>query len=254
MVNVDVPKRRALSTQELHALMGQAADSGDYDLPRREGSDHITPIEHMTATNMTRVEAVARTGDGLVDTADPDFLSAAEMEGRRQAYEYARFLVEQVPGYESASLAALSTQIGVREIRRVYGDYRLTGEDVMGARQFEDQVGLSGAPLEDHRPGVDTKWQYLPDGAAVGIPYRTLLVRDADNVLMAGRLFSATHDAQAAVRSMGQCMTMGQAAGTAAALAAAAGVEPRALPFDDLESHLLADGALLSMEQAAVPS
>jgi hypothetical protein len=253
MVNVDLERRRSLSTAGLHALMAEAADSGDYDLPRREGSDHITPVEGMMATVMTRLESARRTGEGIVNTTDPWFMSEAEMAGRRQAYEYVRFLQDKVPGYEHASLVALSSQIGVRETRRVHGDYRLTGEDVMSARQFEDQIALSGAPLEDHHPGSDTRWQYLPDGACVGIPYRTLIVRDAQNVLMAGRCFSATHDAQASVRSMAQCMAMGQAAGSAAALSAAAGVEPRSLPWPQLRDRLVADGALLSVEQTARP-
>ena len=93
----------------------------------------------------------------------------------------------------------------------------MTREDVLGARRFDDEVGLCGAPIEDHHPGADTKWQYLPDGQVVGIPYRSLIVRDAANMLVAGRCFSATHDAHASVRSMAQTMAMGQAAGTAAA-------------------------------------
>jgi len=255
MIGVDMARRRSITTAEFHALMAQAAESGDYELPRREGSDHITPVESMTATNMTRLQATRPTDDGdSLDTSDPDFLSAAEMDGRAQALEYVRFLVDRVPGYEHAALVALATQIGVREIRRVYGDYRLDGDDVMHARQFDDQIGLSGAPLEDHRPGFDTRWQYLPDGSCVGIPFRTLVVRDADNVLAAGRCFSATHDAQASVRSMAQCMAMGQAVGTAAALAATAATTPRELPFTELRARLIADGALLSMEQAAEPS
>ena len=94
-------------------------------------------------------------------------------------------------------------------------------------RQTDDQIGLCGAPIEDHHPGADTRWHYLPDGSAVGIPYRALVVRDATNVLVAGRCFSATHDAHASVRSMAQCMAMGQAAGTAAAMAVEAGIDPR---------------------------
>lgn len=248
MVNVDMAQRRNITTAELHALMGEAADSGEYDLPRREGSDHVTPVDGMIATVMTRLESARVTDDGIVNTTDPWFITDAEIRGRRQAYEYARFLHDKVPGYERASLVALSAQIGVRETRRVYGDYRLTGDDVMSARQFEDQIGLSGAPLEDHHPGADTKWQYLPQGTAVGIPYRSLVVRDAQNVLMSGRCFSATHDAQASVRSMAQCMAMGQAAGTAAALSATANVEPRALPWPDLHTRLAADGAVLALD------
>jgi hypothetical protein len=253
MANVDMEQRRRISTAELHTLMAEAADSGQYDLPRREGSDHLTPVEGMIATVMTRLPSTRGSGSELVNATDPWLITEAEMAGRRQAWEYARFLRDKVPGYKHAALVALSSQVGVRETRRVYGDYRLDGEDVMAARQFDDQVGLSGAPLEDLRPGSDTRWAYLPEGEAVGIPYRTLVVHDADNVLAAGRCFSATHDAQASVRSMAQCMAMGQAAGTAAALAVDAGVEPRALAWPRLQDRLLAAGAILSMEQAARP-
>jgi glycine/D-amino acid oxidase-like deaminating enzyme len=253
MVGVDMVRRRSISTAALHLLMDEAVRSGAYDLPRREGSDHITPVDGMVATVMTRVESVRRDGDRLINATDPELLSAAEMEGRRQALEYARFLIDRVPGYERASLAALSTQIGVRETRRVYGDLRLTREDVLGARRFDDEVGLCGAPIEDHHGGADTRWQYLPDGEVVGIPYRTLIARDATNVLVAGRCFSATHDAHASVRSMAQCMAMGQAAGAAAAMAAASGRDPRDIDVDALRERLIADGAILSLAGATEP-
>ena len=142
----------------------------------------------------------------------------------------------------------------------MYGDYRLTRDDVLSARRFDDEIGLCGAPIEDHHRGTDTAWAYLPDGEAVGIPYRTLLVRDADNVLVVGRCFSATHDAHASVRSMGQCMAMGQAAGTAAALALAGGRAPRDLDPAVLRDRLRTDGAVLDVppvpagsEQPAAP-
>ncbi|HET7703497.1 MAG TPA: FAD-dependent oxidoreductase [Candidatus Limnocylindrales bacterium] len=254
MANVDRAARVIVSKDELHEQMRLAATDG-YDLPRREGSDHITPIEGVTATIMTRLEPNERGADGrLVNTTDPAFLTAAEIAGRRQALEYARFLVDRVPGYERASLVALGTQIGIRETRRVHGDARLTRDDVLGARQFADQVGLCGAPIEDHRAGPDTRWVYIPDGGTVGIPFGSLVVRDAVNVLVAGRCFSATHDAHASVRSMAQCMAMGQAAGTAAAMAARrAGAERgavRAVAIDDLRTRLAAAGAILSLGAA----
>ena len=245
LANVDLVRRGRLSKEDLHRRMAEAAASGEYDLPRREGSDHVTPVEGMTATVMTRLASFEERDGRIVNAADPELLSRREIEGRRQALEYVRFLVERVPGYERAALASLSAQVGVRETRRVQGDYRLTGEDVLAARQFDDQVGLCGAPIEDHHGGADTRWQYLPAGQAVGIPYRTLLVRDAANVLVAGRCFSATHDAHAAVRSMAQCMAMGQAAGTAAALAVVHGQDPRDLAPDRLRDRLRLDGAIL---------
>lgn len=251
MANVDLDRRRTVSRMALHELMAKAAESGQYDLPRREGSDHITPVDGVTATIMTRLDSCRRDAAGqIVNTTDPWFLTEAEMAGRRQALEYVRFLRDRVPGYERASLVALGTQIGVRETRRVYGDARLNRDDVLTARAFDDGIGLCGAPIEDHHVGGDTVWQYLPDGAAVGIPYRTLVVRDASNVLVAGRCFSATHDAHASVRSMAQCMAMGQAAGTAAAWAVAAGCDPRDIDVASLRERLRADGAILELADA----
>ena len=253
MVNVDLARRRQASTAEVHERMEEAAASGEYELPRREGSDHVTPVEGMVATVMTRLDSYRRDGGRIVNATDPWLLSEAEMAGRRQAMEYVRFLIDRVPGYEQASLVALSTQIGVRETRRVYGDYRVTRDDVLEARRFEDEIGLCGAPIEDHNAGADTRWQYLPDGAVVGIPYRSLIARDAANVLMAGRCFSATHDAHASIRSMAQCMAMGQAAGTAAAMAVAGDAESRSVSSDRLRERLARDGAVLELDDALLP-
>ncbi len=246
MVNVDHERRRSIDKAGLHALMEAAAESGEYELPRREGSDHITPIDGMTATIMTRVEHVEEKDGVVVNAADPEILTRVEMEGRRQALEYARFLIDKVPGYESASLVALGSQIGLRETRRVFGDYRVTRDDVLSARQFDDQIGLCGAPIEDHHPGSGTRWEYLPDGAAVGIPFSSLVVRDANNALAAGRCFSASHDAQASIRSMAQCMAMGQAAGTAAAMAVESG-EVRSVDTVRLQGELRRSGAIVEL-------
>jgi hypothetical protein len=247
VANVDMARRAAVTRADLERLMTEAAASGAYDLPRREGSDHITPVEGMTATVMTRLDSWQRTEHGVVNAADAAFLTAAEIAGRRQAIEYLRFLVDRVPGYEAARLAAFGTQIGVRETRRVYGDARLTREDVLAARSYDDAVGLCGAPIEDHHGGPGTHWQYLPAGQAVGIPYAALVVRDSVNTLVAGRCFSASHDAHASVRSMAQCMAMGQAAGTAAALAVASDIEPRDIAIDTLQALLRAGGAILEL-------
>jgi flavin-dependent dehydrogenase len=115
LANVDLDRRRSITKADFHGLMAEAAGSGAYDLPRREGSDHITPIDGVVATVMTRLDSYRAGPDGrVVNATDPDFLTAAEIAGRRQALEYVRFLVDRVPGYEAASLVALGTQIGVR--------------------------------------------------------------------------------------------------------------------------------------------
>jgi hypothetical protein len=247
VANVDVALRKTISKQEFHSEMAAAAQSGEFDLPRREGSDHVTPIPSLMATNMTRVQSFAKSNGEFRNASDPELLSCAEIEGRKQALEYLRFLKQCIPGYADAELVAFGIQIGVRETRRVRGEYRLTREDVLSAKQFDDQIGLCGAPIEDHHSGEDTKWQYLPDGSCVGIPFRALVPLGLDNVLVAGRCFSATHDAHASVRSMAQCMAMGQAAGTAAALCVARKQSPRNLDTSRLQQRLRDAGATLSL-------
>jgi hypothetical protein len=244
LANVNIAATRKLSRADFLARMGEAADSGKYDLPRREGSVHITPIEGVMATIMTRLE--------VADPTNPRDLTSAEIQGRRQALEYERFLRDYIPGYEAARLVTFSIQIGVRETRRVYGEYRLTRDDVLSARKFDDVVGLCGAPIEDHHAGASTKWLYLPDGATVDIPYRTLVPRKIENLYVAGRCFSATHDAHASVRSMAQCMAMGQAAGTAAALCLSQNSQPRDLNVEHLQDKLRDAGAILETPEESL--
>ncbi len=237
LANVDVEGAAQTKKQELWALMREAAASGDYHLPRLEGSWHHTPFAGVVMVHMTRIPNV--------DATNPVALTHAEIEGRRQVREYHRFLRDRVPGFERSVVIGTSPSIGVRESRRVIGDYQLTRADVLSARRFEDEIALCGAPIEDHGPGGDTEWQYVTGGAAYGIPYRTLLPRGVEGLLVAGRCFSATHDAHASARSMATCMAMGQAAGTAAALAVEAACQPRQIAVDELRARLLAAGALL---------
>jgi ribulose 1,5-bisphosphate synthetase/thiazole synthase len=238
LANVDAARARAFPRTAMVEKMKEAADSGRYELPRREGSIHITPIESVMATIMTRLADV--------DATDPEQLSAAEIAGRAQALEYERFLRDFIPGYENARIVAFSAQIGVRETRRVYGRYRLTRQDVLSAARFPDVIGLCGAPIEDHHAGQTTRWTYLPEGETVDIPYRALVPRDGlDGLLVAGRCFSATHDAHASVRSMAQCMAMGQAAGLAAALSFIHNLLPGEVNIHELQTELRAIGAVL---------
>lgn len=233
---------KTATTAELHALMRQAVADGEVDLPRVEGSIHVTTAEGVRHANMTRV-----TGH---DLTDPWQLSAAEREGRRQVWEYARFLTERVAGYEDAYLLGVSPRLGIRETRRLAGEYVLDTEDFAEAHVHSDDIALCGAPIEDHAAGDATRWAYVggraePDGTTYGIPYGTLVPATVEGLLVAGRCFSATHDAHASARSIGQCMAMGQAAGTAAARAARGGVHPRAIDRGALRSALREAGAIL---------
>jgi hypothetical protein len=248
MVNVDLKERKSITKDKLHELMQEAASEG-YELPRREGSDHITTVPNTTATVMTRLDSIRKNQDGFESVVeDPFFLTESEMKGREQALEYARFLKDKVPGYKDSDIYGLSTFLGIRETRRVYGDYRVTREDVLTARQFDDQIGLCGAPIEDHHSGDGTQWRYLPEGSAVGIPLSALRVKDSENTLVAGRCFSASHDAHASIRSMAQCMAMGAAAGVNAALAVKEKKTIREIPNSEVQSKLREGGAILSLQ------
>lgn len=235
MINVDVKRARAFPKAEMWEKMVEASESGGYRLPRKEGSSHITPFEGVMVTNMTRVSGV--------DPTDPAALADAEREGRAQAFEYARFLRDYIPGYERSSLGGLSIQIGVRESRRVKGEYWLEREDVLAARKFPDAIAKCGAPIEEHHAGGDTRWEYLPEGETYDIPYRCLVPQRLEGTLVAGRCLSASHDAHASVRSIGQCLAMGQAAGLAASLAREGDI--REVDVDELRSKLLELGAVL---------
>jgi glycine/D-amino acid oxidase-like deaminating enzyme len=237
VANVDMGRAAKLPKTELWALMRTAAESGNYRLPRLEGSWHRTPYAGVVTVHMTRIPNV--------DATDPRQLTRAEIEGRRQVQEYHRFLRDQVPGFEKSVVVATSPAIGVRESRRVIGDYRLTRDDVLEANRFDDEVALCGAPIEDHVAGTGTTWTYVPQGGVYGIPFRCLLPSGIEGMLVAGRCFSATHEAHASARSMATCMAMGQAAGTAAALAVASDVTPRSIDSGVLRKRLAEDGALL---------
>ncbi len=239
LANVDVERASAVPKRDLWEMMREAAASGAYRLPRLDGSWHRTPDRGIVTIHMTRVPNV--------DATDPVQLTAAEVEGRRQVGEYLRFLRDRVPGFEEAVLVGTSPSIGIRESRRVHGDYRLTRDDVLGGRRFPDEIALCGAPIEDHGAGSGTEWRYVGESGVYGIPFRSLVPETVEGLLVAGRCFSATHDAHASARSMATCMAMGQAAGTAAALAAARGIPPRALDARDLRERLRRDGAILDL-------
>lgn len=232
----------------LETRAAEAVEAGTYGLPRKLGSFHEMVFDGMVATVAVRVADH--------DPLDPWQLSGAEREGRRQAYLYERFMRERVPGYEKARIVGLSTGIGVRESRRVYGEYRLTRDDCLSGRMFEDKVLLCGAPIEDHRSepggGEETVWVYLP---AYSVPYRSLVAKGRDDVWAIGRCFSATHDAHASCRSMAQTMSMGQAAGLAAAISVRSDVDARSLPVLQLQEALSGLGAVLDVPtEAAVTS
>jgi len=163
------------------------------------------------------------------------------------------FFRRDVPGFARARIAATATQIGVRESRRIAGEYTLTADDVLSARAFDDAVARSAYPIDIHNPsGSGTTTHRLPSGASYEIPYRCLVPLLVDDLLVAGRCISTTHEALASTRLTPTVMTLGQAAGTAAALSLREGVTPRALDPRLLRERLIRDGVDLRRAEASV--
>jgi hypothetical protein len=151
-----------------------------------------------------------------------------------------------VPGFERAYLEQSGAQIGVRESRRIRGDYALTGDDVVNARKFPDAIARSNYPIDIHNPaGSGTVIEEVPAGDYYEIPYRCLLPVGMDNLLVAGRCASATHEGQSSLRVMPQCFAMGQAAGVAAAMAVRDGISPRQVDAEELRRALRKQGQIV---------
>jgi len=240
--NVD-PARAAASLADLPRLMQEAEAGGRHRFARK--GVILRPQQHPQEwrANVTQV----KNEDGsAVDGTDALQFSAGEIEGRRQIRDYMRFLRERVPGFEASYLLDIAAQLGIRETRRIAGAYALTAEDVLGCASFADSIGVNAWPLERHVAG-DVEWHW-PPAEARGynqLPYRMLLPQGVRNLLVAGRCASMTSPAQSAARVSGGCFVMGQAAGTAAHLALAAGVDPAAVGVVELQAQLERDGAWL---------
>jgi hypothetical protein len=150
-----------------------------------------------------------------------DFLTAAEQEGRRRVLALTEFLKTQ-PSFGRAFVSHVATQVGVRESVRVIGRYQLTREDILSGRKFDDGVARAGWPIELWHVGhLGATYEYLEDGQTYDIPLRSLQSRDVENLFVAGRCMSATHEALGSARVIGTCLAAGEAVGTAAARMAA---------------------------------
>ena len=222
----------------LQTLWDRAQRDGIVDVPRELVSLFVTPYPDEVTVNMTRVVNV--------NPLDPDDLTRAEKEARLQAMQLLKFFRAYVPGFAGARIAATATQVGIRESRRIVGRYTLTRDDVLQARRFDDAVARSAYPIDVHNPsGSGTATQRLAPGTSYEIPYRTMLPVDRKQLLVAGRCISTTHEALASTRLTPTVMTLGQAAGTAAALACEREVTVGDIDTDELRRRLIADGVNL---------
>ncbi len=206
----------------INTLMQQAQTDqpGRYNFPR-EGAI-LRPQKNATEWR-ANVTQIANAHGVAMNATDARQLSDGEIEGRRQIADYFQFLKEKVPGFSGSAIVDIAAQIGIRESRRIRGHYALTGEDILSSARFSDAIGINAWPMELHAAGrIDWQfprnWESTHGRAYNDLPWRMLLPMDVNNLLVAGRCASMTHEGQSAARVSGGCFVMGQAAGTAAAV------------------------------------
>ncbi|HEY8048643.1 MAG TPA: FAD-dependent oxidoreductase [Ramlibacter sp.] len=239
--NVDA-QRAGEAWKTIPALMAQAEAEGRHKFPRKGA---IVRPQKSGIEWRANVTQLANDEGRALDGTDARELSRAEVTGRRQVAGVMKFLRE-VPGFENSYIVDIAPQVGIRETRRVHGLYMLTEGDVTGCADFEDTIGVNGWPLELHVQG-DVQWRWPAEGSRGfnQLPYRMTVPPLLDNLWVAGRCASMTHEAQSAARVTGACFVMGQAAGTAAHVALQGHVAASQVNVRDLQSRLEADGAFL---------
>jgi hypothetical protein len=223
-------------------LMDEAERAGR-EFPRKKPivRPQRNPIEWRA--NLTQI----KNPDGTaVSGIDAEQLSFGEVEGRRQCWDVFEFIRDAAPGFEDAYIVEIAPQIGIRETRRVVGDYTLTETDILECRDFADSIGVNGWPVEAHVRG-DVKFVFTPveSRGFNQIPYRIILPRHVENLFVTGRCASMTHEGQSSARVSGPCFVMGQAAGTAADLALSARIAPRKVDVRSLQQRLESNGVFL---------
>ncbi|MBI2958922.1 MAG: FAD-dependent oxidoreductase [Betaproteobacteria bacterium] len=242
IIGVD-PARAGRAWETIPKLMDEAAAKGRR-FPRRGAlvRPQKNPIEWRA--NVTQI----KNPDGsAVSGIDVEQMSYGEIEGRRQCWDVFEFIKEATPGFENAYIVEIAPQIGIRETRRVLGEYLLSEADVLECASFADAIGVNGWPVEAHVAGnVALKFPPIPESRGFNqLPYRMIVPQGIDNLFVAGRCASMTHDGQSSARVSGPCFAMGQAAGTAAHLALKDGCAPRAVDVKALQERLETDGAYL---------
>jgi hypothetical protein len=241
------PEKAGDAWRTIPELMARAAAAGTHRFPRKAAIVRPQRSQIEWRVNFTQLK---RDDGRAINGLDPDDLTRGEIEGRRQALQAFEFL-RTVPGFEKSYIVDLPPQLGIRETRRVVGGYQLSGEDVLSCASFPDSFGVNGWPMEVHVAGdVIFKFPPIPDSRGFNeLPYRMLVPESIDNLLVAGRCASMTHDGQSAARVSGACFAMGEAAGLAAALALGRNTVPRHIDVAVLQDQLKAHGAFIGGNQ-----
>lgn len=174
-------------------------------------------VFHTTMPSIVRLNATRVVRRNPTDCWD---ITMADLEAREQIVELWEFLRDHIPGFSHSSIYSSAIQTGVRESRMIDGEHILTSEELVACTRFPDRIAAGNYDIDIHNPeGSGTSHYFFPDGEYYTIPYRSLIPKNAENLLVAGRCISATHEAQASIRIMAIVCTLGEAAGTAAAIA-----------------------------------
>jgi hypothetical protein len=211
---VDMNAFLQLDPADIDEQVTEAHRSGAYELPRHHVYLFPMPNGHEVLCNMTRIQRPDGTTPIGISSED---MTYAEVAGRQQAREYARFLKDCVPAFAGSYMVETGCQVGIRQTRSIVGKSRLTNDDVLQARKFPGAVTHSAWPIENHGAN-EIKIVYL-ENDYYEVPFETLLPLAVDNLVVAGRCLSAEHEALASARVTAQCFGMGYAAGAAAGLA-----------------------------------
>lgn len=230
---VDMQRFLEHDPREISAQVAEADRSGAYRLPRHHVYLFPIPNGREVLCNMTKIMFPDGSVPLGVRSAD---LSYAEIEGRAQAREYARFLKDKIAGFERSYVIDTGAQVGIRQSRSLVGKRRLSNEDVLQARKVPGAATFSAWPIESHS-AADLQITYL-ENDTYDIPFETLIPASGSNLLVAGRCLSAEHEAMASARVTAQCFGMGYAAGAASALMLKEGIPSQELTGVEVQSWM----------------
>ncbi len=231
-------RKDGVNYRSFHWRVSEAKKNGDWSLKRVSIGLFKMPKPDEWCVNTSRLMGV--------NSTDNKSLTDAEIEGRKQVAEIMNFLRKYVPGCENAKLKASGSYVGIRESRHIQGDYRLTVDDLLSCKVPEDSILLASNSVDVHGRFGPTSNEYVPiNGEYYGVPYRSLIAKGIEGLLLAGRCVSADSTAAGAIRVMPPCMGMGQAAGTAAAMSVKSNCSVRDINIDMLRKTLKECGAVL---------
>lgn len=234
-VDLDLFTEERPRLQELYKVK---QEKGEITNPRENILVFFGVGEDVLHFNTTRVV--------MLDPTNPFDISKAEVIARKQIHELICFLKENSGAFNESALISVAVNIGVRESRKLKGVHILTEDELINCTRFPDSIALGNYDIDIHSPtGTGTSHRYFSDGEYYTIPYRSLIPNEYDNLLVAGRCISATHEAQASVRIMPICCCLGEAAGTAVSVAQKTDRNVHTVDIGLLRNKLKENGALL---------